>query len=168
MKPEIRDERQMRALTGLPPDKFTLLVTAFAKTLQEEKERRYQEQVAQGQRQRKLGGGQKGKLPTPEDKVRFLLYYLKVYPTFDVLGAQFGLGRAKACENVHALLPILYKTLVALGVMPTREFKTVEEFRTACQGLDKLLIDATERPHCRPTEDEEQREMYSGKKKDIC
>ena len=41
--------------------------------------------------------GKKGKLPTAHEKLTFLLYYLKVYPTFDVLGTQFGLNRSKAC-----------------------------------------------------------------------
>ena len=91
--------------------------------------------------------------------------YLKVYPTFDVLGAQFGIDRSKACKNVQALLPILCKALKNLGVLPHREFKTVEEFRAACDWVEELLIDATERPHSRPTDNKKQRDLYSGKKK---
>lgn len=165
---EIRDDRQMRALTGLPAEKFAVLEEAFTTVLQDAKACAYQEKVTQGYRARKPGGGQKGKLPTPRAKLMFLLYYLKVYPTFDVLGTQFGMGRSKACENVHALFPLLCKTLAHLGVLPYREFKTVEDFRLACQGLEKLLIDATERPHCRPADTEEQQDLYSGKKNGIC
>ena len=87
-----------------------------------------------------------------------------MYPTFDVLGAQFDMNRSKACENVHALLPILGKALANLGVLPHREFKTVEEFCAACDWIDELLIDATERPHSRPTDHEKQKDLYSGKK----
>ena len=166
MIPEIRDDRQQRALTGVPTEKFSTLEAAFALALADEKERAYQEGFAEGKRQRKPGGGQKGKLPTVHDKLVFLLYYLKVYPTFDVLGAQFGMNRSKACENVHALRPILYKALQNLGVMPSREFKTVGEFRAACAWADDLLIDATERPHSRPTDDAQQKDLYSGKKND--
>lgn len=164
MVPKIRDDRQMRALTGVPTEKLAALESAFTTALADKKEREYQEQLAQGKRQRKPGGGQKGKLRTVYEKLIFLLYYLKVYPTFDVLGAQFGMSRSKACENVHALFPILCQALANLGVLPHREFKTVEEFRTTCQGIDKLLIDATERPHRRPADDEEQKDLYSGKK----
>jgi hypothetical protein len=164
--PEIRDERQMRALTGVPAEKFSTLEAAFALALADEKERAYQEGLVAGKRQRKPGGGQKGKLPTIYDKLVFLLYYLKVYPTFDVLGAQFGMNRSKACENVHALRPILYKALQNLGVMPHREFTTVEAFREACEWIDDLLIDATERPHSRPSDDAKQKDLYSGKKND--
>jgi hypothetical protein len=162
--PEIRDGRQMRALTGVPAEKFSTLEAAFALALEDEKERAYQEGLAARKRQRKPGGGQKGKLPTVYAKLVFLLYYLKVYPTFDVLGAQFGMSRSKACENVHALRPILYTALQNLGVLPYREFKTVEEFRAACAWIEDLLIDATERPHSRPSEDAKQKHLYSGKK----
>ena len=75
------------------------------------------------------------------------------------------MNRSKACENVHALLPILYKALDNMDVLPHREFKTVEEFRAACDWMDELLIDATERPHCHPTDNEKQKDLYSGKKK---
>ena len=46
------------------------------------------------------------------DKLLFVLYYYKTYPTFDVLGTQFELVRSKAHENLHKLSPIFYDTLV--------------------------------------------------------
>lgn len=165
MIPEIRDDRQQRALTGVPTEKISTLEDAFALALEDEKERAYQEGLTKGTRQRKPGAGQKGKLPTVHAKLNFVLYYLKVYPTFDVLGTQYGMNRSKACKNLHALLPILYKALENLGVLPAREFKTVEEFRAACNWIDEILIDATERPHCRPQDSEKQKDLYSGKKK---
>jgi hypothetical protein len=164
--PEIRDDRQQRALTGVPTEKLPTLEAAFSLALDDEKERKYRAGVAAGKRQRKPGAGQKGKLPSVQEKLTFVLYYLKVYPTYDVIGAQFGMNRSKACENIHALLPILYKALNNLGVLPAREFKTVEEFRAACDWMDELLIDATERPHGRPQDNGKQLDLYSGKKKD--
>lgn len=164
MEPEIRDDRQTRALTGVSTEKLALLEIAFAKAYAEAKEKNYQEQVKAGKRQRKPGAGQKGKLPTIREKLIFVLYYLKVYPTFDVFGAQFMLARSKACENLHFLYPILGQALVSLGVFPQRKFETVEEFRTACADIETLLIDATERPHRRPMDYERQEELYSGKK----
>ncbi|MCK7578691.1 MAG: transposase family protein [Chromatiales bacterium] len=35
------------------------------------------------------------------------MFYLKTYPTFDVLGGLFDMSPAKAQENVIQLLPIL-------------------------------------------------------------
>jgi hypothetical protein len=49
-------------------------------------------------------------------------------------------------------------------MLPKREFATVTEFKTALKGVDKLLIDVSERLHRRPGEDQRQRELYSGKK----
>jgi hypothetical protein len=86
------------------------------------------------------------------------------YPTFDVLGTQFAMARSKAHENLHKLSPILYDTLVHLDLMPYREFTTPEELKAALQGVDRLLIDATERAYHRSTDDAKQREHYSGKK----
>ena len=144
MMQEIRDDRQLRALTGVSTEKFSTLEAAFSLALDDEKERAYRDGIAQGKRQRKPGGGQKGKLPTVHENLTFLLYYLKVYPTFEVLGTQFGMNRSKACENVHDLLPILGKALDNLGVLPLREFKTVEDFRTAYNWMDEILFGAAE------------------------
>ena len=167
MSIEIRDDRQMRALTGLSREKVEKLESVFTKVYEAEQQREYEKGLAAGKRRQKPGGGRKGKLPGMRDKLLFLLYYLKVYPTFDVMGVQFGMSRAKACENVHKLMPILHKTLVRLDVLPHREFSSVEEFITACHGIEKLLIDVTERLHRRPQDADRQSEMYSEKKRNI-
>lgn len=165
MKPEeIRDDRQMRSLTGLSLKQFAQLTIEFEKDHQEEQRQRYTEGLSNGTRQRGLGGGRKGKLPRVADKLFFTLVYFKTYPTFDVLGTQFGMGRSKANENLHKLAPILMKTLVRLGVMPHREFVSVDEMKTAFQGIDRVLIDVTERLYRRSQDDDTQREHYSGKK----
>jgi hypothetical protein len=127
----------------------------------------YEKGVASGTRRRKPGGGSKGKLPTMADKLQFVLYYYKTYPTFDVLGQQFEMARSKANENLHKLSPILYDTLVHLELMPSREFATPEDLKAALQGVDRLLIDATERAYHRSTDSTKQREHYSGKKNSI-
>jgi hypothetical protein len=48
--------------------------------------------------------------------------------------------------------------------MPYREFTTPEELKAALQGVDRLLIEATERASHRATDDAKQREHDSGKK----
>lgn len=165
MLEKIRDERQLKALTGLTQEKFAALAEAFSATYEAEKERAYE----QGRKRRRPGAGQKGKLPNAEAKLLFLLYYFKNYPTFDVLGTHFDLARSKACENVHRLTPILHKTLANLEVMPERKFADVEAFKAvlADADIEQLLVDVTERPTQRPSDDERQREYYSGKKSAI-
>lgn len=157
----------MRALTGLSISQFDQLAIEFGKEHAEHQRQTYLEGVAKGERQRQSGGGRKGKLPEMADKLFFTLVYFKTYPTFDVLGTQFGMGRSKANENLHKLAPILMKTLVRLGVMPKREFASVEEMKAAFQGLDRILVDVTERLYRRSQDDETQREHYSGKKSTI-
>ena len=163
---QIRDDRQMRSLTGVSLSQFDILLEMFTKIYHQKQWQEYQEGILNGTRQRRPGGGQKGALPTMKDKLLFVLYYFKVYPTFDVLGTQFNMDRSKANENLHNLVPVLYQSLVELEVMPQREFATPDELREALDGLDTILIDVTERSYRRPQDDQEQREHYSGKKND--
>ena len=57
-------------------------------------------------RLRKPSFGSKEKLPTIAEKLQFVLYYYKTYPTFDRLAIQFEIARSKANENLHKLSPI--------------------------------------------------------------
>lgn len=160
---DIRNDRQFKALTGMSRPEFTQFLPTFAHAFEELRQEAYEAQRAT--RQRKPGGGPKGKLATMSQKLFFLLYYWKVYPCYDVLGFQFDMDGSKACTNVHALWPILKRALTNSGVLPKREFASVEELREAFAEISELFIDATERPHTRPQDAEEQRKKFSGKKK---
>src|SRR5262245_48832202 len=161
----IRDDRQMKALTALSEAQLHSLLPVFRDMYQATQQKSYEARVASGTRRRKPGGGAKGKLPTLAEKLLFVLYYYQTYPTFDVLGTQFEMGRSKANENLHKLSPILYDTLVELALMPYRELGTPEALKAALQGGEQVIIDATERAYRRSQEDAKQREHYSGKKK---
>ena len=162
---KIRDERQLKAMTGLSEDQFDVLEKAFGQAYENKKQKDYEEGIKNGKRKRKPGGGIKGKLPTVRIKLFFLLFYLKTYPTFDVLGMTFNMSRSKACKNVHRLLPVLLDTLSNIGVLPHRNFDNPDEMRKALGDIDTIIIDATERLHRRPQNSEKQSSMYSGKKK---
>ena len=161
---KIRDERQLKALTGLSQARFDELLLTFTEVYEAERQNAYIRAKLAGRRRRKLGGGQKGKLPRMEDKLLFVLYYYKTYPTFDVLGTHFDLSRSKAHENLHKLSPILHAALVEMGMMPKREFKTPDELKAVLDGIDQIIIDATQRQIRRSKDDATQREHYSGKK----
>ena len=163
---KVRDDRQMRSLTGLSIRQFEIMLSAFTFVFEELREKAYQEALVSGTRKRRRGGGQKGKLQEMGDKLMFVLYYFKVYPTFDVLGTQFGLARSKAHENLYKLVPVLYQTLIELEMMPKRKFDTVEEMKEALEGIDQIIIDATERSMRRSSDDKTQKSYYSGKKND--
>lgn len=164
---KIRDDRHMRSLTGLSQAQFNELLPTFTKVYVDQQRDAYIRGMLAGERQRKAGGGRKSKLPAMADKLLFVLYYYKTYPTFDVLGTQFNLARSKAHKNLHKLSPILHATLVERGMMPHREFKTPEELKAVLGGIDQIIIDATERLYRRSKDDAKQQEHYSGKKNDI-
>lgn len=162
----IRDSRQLSAMTGcLSEDQFEKLENAFEKAYEDKKQKDYEEGIESGKRKRKPGGGIKGKLPTIREKLLFLLFYLKSYPTFDVLGVTFNMSRSNACENVHRLFPILTDALSGMGALPHRNFDSPEEMRKAFGVIDQIIIDATERQHRRPQNSGKQSSLYSGKKK---
>ena len=115
------------------------LLPVFSEVYMEKQQQKYAAGVAAGARTRKPGGGAKGKLLTMIDKLLFVLYYYKTYPTFDVLGTQFDMVRSKAHENLHKLSPVLHKTLVRLEMVPHLEFTTPDEFKAALKGADRFL-----------------------------
>jgi Helix-turn-helix of DDE superfamily endonuclease len=59
-------------------------------------------------------------LPTPEDRLLFILVYLKTYPLQVVQGRLFGMGQSKAHQWIHVLLVVLQATLRVLGASPSR------------------------------------------------
>jgi hypothetical protein len=61
---QIRDDRQMKALTGLSQAQFDHLLSVFSDIYQVTQQKTYEEGVESGTRRRKPGGGSKGKLPT--------------------------------------------------------------------------------------------------------
>src|SRR6266700_6998168 len=52
-------------------------------------------------------------LPTPEDRLFFLLTYLKTYALQVVHGRLFGMVQGKANQWIHVLLPALLAALLA-------------------------------------------------------
>src|ERR671934_1981809 len=59
-------------------------------------------------------------LPTPEDRLLFILTYLKTSALQVVHGRLFGMVQGKANQWIHILLPALHAALHALGDAPAR------------------------------------------------
>src|SRR6266403_4334141 len=59
-------------------------------------------------------------LPTPEDRLFFILVSLKTYALQVVQGRLFGMGQSKAKQWIHVLFPALLAALRTLGDAPTR------------------------------------------------
>ena len=66
-------------------------------------------------------------LPTPEDRLFFLLTYLKTYPLQVVQGRLFGMVQGKANQWIHVLLPVLLGALRARGDAPARSLTALAQ-----------------------------------------
>ena len=75
-------------------------------------------------------------LPTPEDRLLFILVYLKQHPSHLLHGRLFGMRQSKATQWIHVLLPVLRNTLRTLGDAPCR---SVSALRHHLEGEEVLL-----------------------------
>ncbi len=117
------------------------------------------------QRKRKVGGGRKGDLPTDEDKLLYILMYLKIYPTYDVLAVLSNHQRSKCGDSVQFLLPVLEMALGRELVLPLRKARSLEEVFARCPELKDVFMDGTERRTQKPKNLKRRNKLYSGKKK---
>ena len=66
-------------------------------------------------------------LATPEERWFFLLTSLKTYALQVVQGRLFGMGRSKAHQWIHVLLPVLLAALRTLADAPTRSLTALAQ-----------------------------------------
>ena len=66
-------------------------------------------------------------LPTPENRLFFILVSLKTYALQVMQGRLFGMGQSKANQWVHVLLPALLAALRALGDAPARSLTALAQ-----------------------------------------
>jgi len=66
-------------------------------------------------------------LATPEERLFFVLTYLKTAAVQGVQGRLFGLGQSKANQWIHVLLPALLAALRTLGDAPARSLAALAQ-----------------------------------------
>ena len=66
-------------------------------------------------------------LPTPEDRLLFILVYLKQNTIHLLHGRLFGMHQSKATQWIHVLLPVLRNTLRTLGDAPCRSIEALRQ-----------------------------------------
>ena len=153
------DQRLMHALTGVSTREFQSLLPVFEQSVLEDKHLR------STATRRHFGGGSKGRLATTEQKLFFILVYIKTYPTFDFLGFVFSMHRSKAHRNTVRLIGSLEKALGRKIVMPEKKISSAEEFLEKFPEAKDLFVDGVERPIQRPKSKKGQNKLYSGKKR---
>jgi hypothetical protein len=147
----------LRAVTSLDREEFERLAVTFAMV--------WDAQQAQAGHDA-AKGGRSPVLRTVEQRLFFILFYLKTYPLQEVLGHLFGLSQGQANEWIHRLSSVLQEALSQQGDVPARLPGEMLQ-RLTQEDLQDFGIDGTERPIQRPQEDERQRQYYSGKKRRI-
>lgn len=106
------------ALTSLTVEEFQVFVPAFETAFQAHMATW---RLASKRRQnRRYTPYANSPLPTPEDRLLFILSYLKQTPTQVYHGQLFALPQCKVNQWVHTLLPVLRATLRATGAAPSR------------------------------------------------
>lgn len=155
----LSNDRLMCSIVGLTISKFNALSITFDKVLQKEIQNNRKES------KRQIGGGRNHSLSTAKEKLFYILFYMKCYPTYDLASFLFEVDRSQTCRWVKLLLPILQATLERELVLPKRKVNSIEEFLSLFPGVKDIFIDGTERAVQRPTKEKRQAKHYSGKKK---
>src|SRR5947209_15437931 len=139
--------RVFQQLTGLTQAAFETLLADFERAYDDDRQQRDRQRPTP--RQRRPGGGAKGALPTPADKLVFLLFYFRQYPTQETLAFLFGFSQGQACQWIHRLTPIVNRALGSELHLPARQPAPLQDVLESCPGLE-FLVDGTERPIRRP------------------
>ena len=72
----------------------------------------------------------------------FTLIYVKVYPTYDLAGALFGVVASRPHEWVNEYLPILEEALGRHCVLPARKISSAEEFKRLYPCVQEVILDS--------------------------
>ena len=150
------------AMTSLTHAEFHQLLPHFQYAWDQYVQQHYMDRA---NRQRQYGAGRsEATLVTLEDKLLFILYYVKVYPLQEILAFEFGMVQSTANEWIHILSEVLKKALDHGGYLPERDPKQLDTV-LASEAETTYAIDGTERLRQRPRDAEKQKHYYSGKKK---
>ena len=112
-------------LTSLTPDEFEQLIPPFEEAFQTHMARWRLDGKPRTARQ--FAVYKNCPLPTPQDRLFFLLTYLKTYSLQVVQGRLFGMGQSKANQWIHVLLPALQAALCTLGDTPARSLTALAQ-----------------------------------------
>jgi hypothetical protein len=83
-------------------------------------------------------------LPTPDDRLFFMLAYVKTYALQVVQGRLFGMGQSKAHQWMHVLLPVLLAALRTLGDAPARSLTVLAQRLGVSETDVATVVDSLE------------------------
>ena len=153
---DLKTERQWRAATGFDQARFEKLLVLFTTSYFS----LYGCAVADRQAELEVTPS----LRAEEELLFFTLFSLKSGLTYDLLGLVCGLDAANAKRNQALGLQVLEHALKAADCLPKREFKDASEFAAYLKNEETLIFDGSEQRMQRPSQQEAQKDHYSGKK----
>ena len=111
--------KRFLSLTGYTLEEFTALVPHFTQRFL----RVVETQTLEGKprKKRRYTSYKNSCLPSFEDKLIFILIYLRQAMTQDVLGELFGISQPLANKWIHRLLSVVNRALADLEELPSRE-----------------------------------------------
>ena len=153
------------ALTGMTLDEFQRLAEEFAAS--HARQRAAATHTKKGRPRRRAPGAGAPPALGPADRLLMTLFWLRVYPTYEVLGFFFGLEKSNAWENVQDVLAVLATLADFPFERPAADrpkLATPAAVFAAFPAV-KVVIDGKEQGFRRPRGWDEQKPFYSGKKK---
>ncbi len=149
------------SVIGITHKQFESILPKFSSALRRAEHKKAYEK----ERQREVGGGRKAKLSSDRQKLFFILFYYKVYPTFRFAQAIFEFDKSNIQVWKEFLEPILFNALGYELELPKVRVNGMTGLLEVCPVLREFIVDATERPVRRPKDPKRQTKYYSGKKK---
>ena len=138
-----RQERKFLEVTSLTVEEFKQLVPAFEEAFQD----RMKDWCLDGKKRSGRGYITYANcpLPTPEDRLLFILVYLKNNSLQVLHGELFAMPQNKANQWIHTLLPVLQTALRSLGDAPARSMEQLAQRlgRTKLLEPSAILPDPT-------------------------
>jgi len=159
MKLQISDlttDRKWRAATGTSKDRFEKLLLLFIASYFELHGKTLAERQADG-----LGTAS---IQSEQELLLFTLFSLKAGLTYDLLGLVCGMDGSNAIRNQQLGVQVLQHALATAHCLPARTFANHEEFAAYLKEEEELIFDGVEQRVQRPSDQETQKEFYSGKK----
>jgi hypothetical protein len=178
----LQNPSRLKAMTGLDRQEFDTLLPHFGQAL----ERYMTRQTIDGYMRygRRYTTYRNSPLPTLEDKLLFILTYLKINPIQQIQGQMFDMSQSNVSKWFHLLHDVLNLALAQQHSLPARNAQELakllqspvdraddapDDDDAAAEAEDtapmRFFHDGTERPIQRPTDPTTQKFYYSGKSK---
>ncbi|MGB7442849.1 MAG: transposase family protein [Coleofasciculaceae cyanobacterium] len=155
-----RNHKQAKRLVGISYEQLIQLMEQ-AKLLHEQK---LSERERNKTRLISAGGGKKSQLVL-EEQIILTLIYLRHHLSFQILGLLFQVSESTAHNIFNYWQGLLRESLPASLLEQVKKYQ--EESETIIEMLAEyeLIVDSAEQSRSRPSDYQEQKTFYSGKKK---